>query len=129
MRLHAGILCNPGAAYRDVGVTEEEVATLAEEKEGCDDEIDFISVQRPDSSAVAPLNGIVTDADIMPVIENGCAKLGHPAEVALKWVRKPLGSVRVSLGYMSTWEDVDSFVNFMDKSFKDRRGTCDGQTS
>jgi hypothetical protein len=32
--LNAGILGNPGVAYKDVGVTEEEVATLAEEKEG-----------------------------------------------------------------------------------------------
>ena len=43
----AGILCNPGAAYRDVGITDEEVATLAGEKEGCNDSVDFIEVQRP----------------------------------------------------------------------------------
>jgi molybdenum cofactor sulfurtransferase len=121
----AGIHCNPGAAYKDVGVTEEEVATLAEEKEGCEDEIDFISVQRPDSKAVASANGIVTDADIMPILQSGCAELGHPAEVALKWVKKPLGSVRVSLGYMSTWEDVDAFVGFLETAFKDRQCTSD----
>jgi hypothetical protein len=43
----AGIHCNPGAAYTEVGVSEEEVETLAGEKEGCGDEIDFIEVQRP----------------------------------------------------------------------------------
>jgi hypothetical protein len=122
----AGILCNPGAAYKDVGVTEEEVATLAEDKEGCEDEIDFISVQRPDSKAMAPRDGIVTDADIIPLLKSGCTELGHPAEVALKWVKKPLGSVRVSLGYMSTWEDVDAFVGFMEAVFKDRRCTSEG---
>ena len=43
----AGILCNPGAAYRDVGVTDAEVATLAGTKEGCEDSVDFIEVRPP----------------------------------------------------------------------------------
>ena len=43
--MFAGILCNPGAAYRDIGVTEAEVESLAGSKEGCDDEVDFIQVR------------------------------------------------------------------------------------
>jgi hypothetical protein len=122
----AGILCNPGAAYRDVGVTEAEVATLAGTKEGCDDEVDFIDVQRPNNGTSAGAgpggahNGIISDSDILRALKTGAPQLGHPAEVALKWVKKPLGSVRVSLGYMSTFEDVDAFVRFIEQTFSDR---------
>jgi selenocysteine lyase/cysteine desulfurase len=35
-------------------------------------------------------------------------------------VRKPLGSVRVSLGYMSRWEDVDAFARFLAATFTDK---------
>jgi molybdenum cofactor sulfurtransferase len=48
-------------------------------------------------------------------------QLGHPAEVAMKWVKKPLGSVRVSLGYMSTFEDVEAFCLFMERTYLNRR--------
>jgi hypothetical protein len=39
--------CNPGAAYREVGVYEAEVKRLAGEKDGCGDDVDFIEVRRP----------------------------------------------------------------------------------
>lgn len=64
--------------------------------------------------------GIISDADILPALDGSNAKLGHPAEVAMKWVKKPLGSVRVSLGYMSTFEDVEAFCRFMEKTYIDR---------
>lgn len=116
LRWFAGIHCNPGAAYRDVGLLEKEVEELAGEKEGCGDEVDFIEVRRPVTSDP----GIISDADILPALDGSNAKLGHPAEVAMKWVKKPLGSVRVSLGYMSTFEDVEAFCQFMEKTYVDR---------
>ena len=85
--------------------------------EGC------VQVQRPSVSddGTAPDSGIVSDSDIMPALERGGsgAELGHPAEVAMKWVKKPLGSVRVSLGYMSRFEDVDKFSRFLARHFTD----------
>ena len=72
-------------------------------------------MQRPASDSSA----VTTDADVRQGLEGTSAELGHPGEVALEWVRKPLGSVRVSLGYMSTWEDVDAFVEFMAATFTD----------
>jgi hypothetical protein len=62
----AGIHCNPGAAYTEVGVSEQEVETLAGEKEGCGDDIDFIEVQRPVASADP---GIITDSDVLPLMQ------------------------------------------------------------
>jgi molybdenum cofactor sulfurtransferase len=99
-----------------VGLTEAEVETLAGEKEGCGDEVDFIEVQRP----VGGDKGIVSDSDIIPALKNS-ALLGHPGEVAMRWVKKPLGSVRVSLGYMSTFEDVEAFCQFLEKTYIDRK--------
>lgn len=43
--LRTGAECNPGACYGFLGVEEEEIEALAGEKEGCDDDIEFI--QRP----------------------------------------------------------------------------------
>lgn len=60
-----GVHCNPGAAYRDVGVSEAEVESLAGEKEGCGDDVDFIEVKRPAGS----LDGIVSDSDILPLMQ------------------------------------------------------------
>ena len=37
----------------------------------------------------------------------------------MKWIKKPLGSCRISLGYMSRFEDVDSFCRFVAKTFTD----------
>jgi selenocysteine lyase/cysteine desulfurase len=34
-------------------------------------------------------------------------------QVGMKWVNVPLGSVRVSLGYMSRFEDVEAFAHFL----------------
>lgn len=46
--------------------------------------------------------------------------LGHPGEVALKWIEVPLGSVRASLGYMSTFEDVYALAEWVERVYKDR---------
>lgn len=86
-----------------------------------------VQVQRPNLSDAGAEHdsGMVSDSDIMPVLERSGggsgagAELGHPAEVAMKWVKKPLGSVRISLGYMSRFEDVDMFSRFLARHFTD----------
>ena len=42
----------------------------------------------------------------------------YAAPVTLHVVRKPLGSVRVSLGYMSRVEDVEALVQFLIDEFQ-----------
>lgn len=50
-----------------MGVSEAEVETLAGDKEGCGDEIDFIEVQRPVGSSKD--TGIISDSDILPLMQ------------------------------------------------------------
>lgn len=161
---------------------------LAGKKEGCDDDVEFLQVQRPDNGSSASSTGFgqvracgrlpasvcvwlvhgyghgkLMVAELGPMkpfsstshpnlsssqtrtpprfhsfsppqphpqafsstsqlakLASTALSLGHPGEVALKWVTVPLGSVRVSLGWMSTFEDVYSLVDFVAKRYKDR---------
>ena len=122
---------------RYLGIEENEIETLADEKEGCDDEIETITVQRPlsfkhivsnsDSDAedadVIP-NGVIPDDATPPyvVAAGGNGAGPKPTPPGMKWVKLPLGSARVSLGYMSTFRDVEKFVQFVEKKYKDRSG-------
>ncbi len=45
--MRTGAECNPGACYNYLGVKEAEVESLAGKKEGCEDDVEFITVQRP----------------------------------------------------------------------------------
>jgi molybdenum cofactor sulfurtransferase len=46
-QVRTGAECNPGACYNYLGVKEAEVESLAGKKEGCEDDVEFITVQRP----------------------------------------------------------------------------------
>jgi molybdenum cofactor sulfurtransferase len=80
-----GCACNPGACYRSVGVTEQEVRDKANLAAGNYTGWEWIEVER-----------------------NGQLQ------------RKPLGSVRVSLGWLSRQADVDSLVEFLRVTYLDR---------
>eukprot|EP01025_Chloroclados_australasicus_P039899 TRINITY_DN4155_c0_g1_i1.p1 TRINITY_DN4155_c0_g1~~TRINITY_DN4155_c0_g1_i1.p1 ORF type:complete len:789 (+),score=82.25 TRINITY_DN4155_c0_g1_i1:167-2533(+) len=112
--IRTGAECNPGACYKYIGIEENEIEQLAGTKEGCDDEVEWMEVQRQESQKV-------TDSDIvLQNIQRTKLELGHIGEVALKWYKVPLGSIRVSLGYMSTFEDCESFAKFVEQNYKDR---------
>eukprot|EP01023_Acetabularia_acetabulum_P007645 TRINITY_DN13364_c0_g2_i1.p1 TRINITY_DN13364_c0_g2~~TRINITY_DN13364_c0_g2_i1.p1 ORF type:complete len:803 (-),score=148.34 TRINITY_DN13364_c0_g2_i1:249-2657(-) len=112
--IRTGIECNPGACYKYIGIEEVEIEQLAGVKEGCDDEVEFMEVQREESQSV------VNSDMIFQSIDQTKLQLGHIGEVALKWYKVPLGSVRVSLGYMSTFEDCETFARFVETNYKDR---------
>lgn len=101
---------------------EKEVESLAGKKEGCHDDVEFITVQRnktlPAGHNAKP--AALSSYDMMASLASSSVDLGHPAEVASQWVEVPLGSVRASLGYMSTWEDAYALVNFIESNYKDR---------
>ncbi|GMH33807.1 hypothetical protein BSKO_01641 [Bryopsis sp. KO-2023] len=115
--VRTGIECNPGAAYNYIGIDESEVEQLAGEKEGCDDEVEFLTVERPVGGG--PTRAQDSD-QVLYALEGSEVALGHPGEVALKWAQVPLGSIRVSLGYMSTFEDCAALVEFIEKNYRDR---------
>jgi hypothetical protein len=197
--VRTGSECNPGACYNYLGIAEAEVELLVGKKEGCTDDLEFIQVPRPASCAApaveappqAPAAGapaMVDSARHLAVLDASSVELGHPAEVAMKWVQVgaarcvgsmplvscpggapclglwsttdgrsvpsvcsacrllaapapvlaapapalekhpqppsaqvPLGSVRASLGYMSTFEDAYALVQFVEGRYKDRQ--------
>ncbi|KAG1671558.1 hypothetical protein FOA52_011280 [Chlamydomonas sp. UWO 241] len=118
--VRTGTECNPGAAYTYLGVSEAEVESLAGIKEGCEDDVQFVHVQRPAAAAAAAGSGAATAPAGTEPVASAAVSLNHPAEIALEWVDVPLGSVRISLGWMSTFEDVYAFARFVEDKYKDR---------
>ena len=56
---------------------------------------------------------------MLETIEETNVPLGRPGDAHLHWEKKPLGSVRMSLGWMSTFEDVHAFAQFMAGAYVD----------
>ena len=108
--IRTGNECNPGAAYNYLGIHESEVESLAGMTEGCADELEYIEVSRPTTShdPSTPLN--LSDLVQLPQETTEGSHL----------VQIPLGSVRVSLGYLSTFEDCYKFAQFLEKHCKDQ---------
>jgi hypothetical protein len=57
--------------------------------------------------------------ETLEMIAESPIPLGNAGDAGLHWERKPLGTVRMSLGWMSTFEDVYKFATFMESSYKD----------
>lgn len=104
LHVRTGAECNPGACYAYLGVNEFEVEALAGSKEGCHDDVEYANVAR---SEVPTMHGAVQSIDG-----------GDGRRVRL--VDVPLGSVRASLGYFSTWEDCYALVRFIEQRYKDQ---------
>jgi molybdenum cofactor sulfurtransferase len=153
--VRTGAECNPGAAYSYLGVQECEVASLAGVKEGCGDDVEFITVERnctpsggggglfgsvgggagggaaasaaaAEAAAAAAAAAMDGSGGVSSSMDGGAGAaassiaLGHPAEVASQYVEVPLGSVRVSLGFMSVFEDCHALIEFMRARYTDR---------
>jgi len=106
--VRTGIECNPGAAYNYIGIQESEVESLAGLTEGCEDELEYIQVPRPRE------NGLFASVDMSELNQLPDETLENA-----RLVKIPLGSVRVSLGYMSTFEDCFTFAQFLEAKCKD----------
>jgi molybdenum cofactor sulfurtransferase len=100
--LRSGCMCNPGACYEALGLKAAEVQSLAGKKAGCGDEMDFITVLRPAGAA---------EAGMGEVGEQGAAS-GELVPVDL-----PLGSLRASFGWASTFEDCYALVKFIKDTY------------
>eukprot|EP00210_Caulerpa_lentillifera_P000805 g779.t1 len=111
--IRTGIECNPGAAYNYIGIQESEVESLAGLTEGCDDEMEYIQVSRP--RAISLFTSVDSSELSSQLQMDEAVDLTDARLVSI-----PLGSVRISLGYMSTFEDCLRFVQFLERSCKDR---------
>jgi hypothetical protein len=109
------------ACYDSLGLEAAEVRGLAGLKEGCGDDMDFITVQRPPKAATAASNSSSSrgswwrrrgagGAAQQQQQESGVVGL---AQEGLVPTQVPLGSVRASLGWASTFEDAYALVQFL----------------
>jgi molybdenum cofactor sulfurtransferase len=94
--LRSGCMCNPGACYDALGLQADEVQMLAGQKEGCGDGLDFVTVMRP---------------AVQGSLLGGCGDEEVPEGLVAQKV--PLGSVRASFGWASTFEDAYALVSFL----------------
>lgn len=113
--VRTGSECNPGAAYNYLEIYESEIEKLAGSKDGCEDELEFIDVLRPDREHYK-FNSLDLSENISKLENN----LSSPSEISLDWIKVPLGSIRISLGYMSTFEDCYELSEFIEKHYRDR---------
>jgi len=139
--IRTGASCNPGACYSALGILPGEIEQLASLKEGCGDSTEWIFVQRGGNEGERVVPEVFSDLfdeddlkdlahpilvaeeenldEVLEMIEETNVSVGQPGEERLHWEKRPLGSVRMSLGWMSTFEDVHAFVNFMASSYID----------
>lgn len=83
-----GAECNPGACYKYLGVQEEEVQRLAGLKEGCNDDVEYINVQR--SADFHVLGQELSSQAVLEALEATKVPLGHQGEIAMKWIKARL---------------------------------------
>ena len=109
---HVLVLFCSKACYDSLGLEASEVQALAGLKEGCGDEMDFATVMRPPRT---------TPAAAKPPGSSGWWQWrgGHSSSAGqddgggLVPTQVPLGSVRASLGWASTFEDAYALVQFL----------------
>lgn len=112
IHLRAGMHCNPGAASSKLGLPPEAIAQLAQDPstQGCGFGPAFVKCS---ASAVHQ------------ILDGSCGQLHTgklpetPSFGAEQLLDMPLGSVRVSLGYLSTYEDVERLVNFIATKYRE----------
>lgn len=80
---------------------------LAGLKEGCGDEMDFVTVTRPQPESQRSWRGWFLGSGGQQQKEVA------PLKGTLVETQVPLGSVRVSLGWASTFEDAYALVQFL----------------
>jgi hypothetical protein len=111
------------ACYDSLGLEASEVQALAGLKEGCGDEMDFITVQRPAKPEAGDKSSNTSgrqgtwwpwqEASSSAQQQESGAVDGSAVGVELVPTDVPLGSVRASLGWASTFEDAYALVQFL----------------
>lgn len=113
------------ACYDSLGLEASEVQALAGLKEGCGDDLDFTTVQRPakpqagDSTTSTSRQGAwwpwqgVSSSTQQQESSAANGSDGSTSGVELVPTEVPLGSVRASLGWASTFEDAYALVQFL----------------
>lgn len=112
-------LCMFQACYDAVGLDASEVQALAGLKEGCGDEMDFATVMRPAPNLQQPAAASQGRGWFWRGLNSSSGSLQQEQQEqqdngsGLVSTQVPLGSVRVSLGWASTFEDAFALVQFL----------------
>ncbi|PRW20464.1 Molybdenum cofactor sulfurase [Chlorella sorokiniana] len=110
--MRTGCTCNPGACYAFLGVRDEEVQTAAQLAQGNFSEWEWVWVRRK-----------VDTPHAIPTAEEAAAHAGSVVANEGKHhqlVKLPLGSLRLSFGYMSRFEDAWALLNWLKQHYTDR---------
>lgn len=111
IHIRAGAQCNPGAAQDILGVPPSAIRRLALDTslQGCGLGPAFVTcpkdelISQPSEVAYGSDDGVSAICDFAPVSTT---------------VQLPLGSVRASLGYLSTFDDVETLARFLEQTFR-----------
>lgn len=116
IHLRAGVGCNPGAGYDALGIPPGALERMANDEsvQGCGEGPAFLTCSADElaSSSLRPFPSEVAFAS-----DPGHSALSC-ATPSSQLVQVPLGSVRASLGYLSTFEDVDALAVFLASSYR-----------
>ncbi|EPR56969.1 cysteine desulfurase/selenocysteine lyase family PLP dependent transferase superfamily protein [Toxoplasma gondii RUB] len=97
IHLRTGCFCNPGGCQDFLGLSAEDIIRNSQKRQSCSD---------PSGSTLSVISGT-------PGLMTGWG--GGSLGGGL--YRKPAGSVRVSMGYLSTFSDVDALVSFISETY------------
>ncbi|PHJ20435.1 cysteine desulfurase selenocysteine lyase family plp dependent transferase superfamily protein [Cystoisospora suis] len=96
IHLRTGFFCNPGGAQDFLGLTADDIMQASQKRQSCSDAGGVPGVSPANSGMLTLYGG---------------GGLGGGV------YRKPVGSVRLSLGYLSTFDDVDTVVSFVSETY------------
>mmetsp|Transcript_64930 Transcript_64930/g.155027 ORF Transcript_64930/g.155027 Transcript_64930/m.155027 type:complete len:119 (-) Transcript_64930:67-423(-) len=108
VHLRAGMHCNPGAAAAMLGLPPEAIAQLAQDSamKGC---------------GLGPAFVRCAASAVERSFDHSCGHLytGHVSQPLFgePMLEMPSGSVRVSLGYLSIYEDIQKLIRFLRRRY------------
>ncbi|PFH37656.1 cysteine desulfurase/selenocysteine lyase family PLP dependent transferase superfamily protein [Besnoitia besnoiti] len=97
IHLRTGCFCNPGGCQDFLGLSAEDIIRNSQKRDSCSD----------------PTGATLSVAAGVPGLLTGLG--GGSLEGGV--YRKPAGSVRLSMGYMSTFADVDAIIAFLSDTY------------
>nr|CEL70351.1 TPA: molybdopterin cofactor sulfurase, putative [Neospora caninum Liverpool] len=97
IHLRTGCFCNPGGCQDFLGLSAEDIIRNSQKRQSCSD----------------PSGATLSVASAVPSLVTGLGGGSLGGGV----YRKPAGSVRVSMGYLSTFSDVDALVAFISETY------------
>lgn len=115
IHIRTGCFCNTGACQVFLGISNQEVKDNLEVCQ-CESLLSFALFKVSNNDEIGSRN----DTTFL-CISFECAKAGHVCGDSIDLVDgRPTGSVRVSFGYMSTFEDCQKFLSFIVNCFTDK---------